>query len=85
MFVVLDVFAIVKQSVQDVSVFVDVPTAGGLDVVNFSVVDFKAINEVVETELDITASVESEPFWSNDKEVIVVDFLCLLVELSTVD
>lgn len=83
--VVLDVFAIVEEPVQDIRVLVDVPAAGGLDVVHFPVIDFKAVDEVVKTELDITASVKSEPFWGNDKEVIVVDFLGLFVELSTVD
>jgi multisubunit Na+/H+ antiporter MnhB subunit len=62
----LDVFAIVEESVQDVCVLIDVSTAGGLNIVNISVIDFKAVDEVVETEFDITASIESEPFWGND-------------------
>ena len=48
-------------------------------------IDFISIDKVIETELNITATIKPKPFSSNDQEVVVIYRLSLFIEFGTIN
>ena len=75
----------IKETIQHQSILINIPTTGFLDIIGVPVIDLIPINKVIETELHIASSIESETLWGDDEEVVVVYLLGLMVEGGAVD